>query len=332
MSINKCVKIGIIGLKHSGYYYIQALQRFPNLELIAGCDIDSRQQRLLPGGVIFYNDAHDLLANKNIETVIIATPNKTHYKLGCQVFNAGKNVIMEKPATTSIKEFEKLNLKFEKSSSLHIYYVFHAARALEVTWFKNYYNNNKNRRNLGPVTSFDCNFYDPYCYGGKVKKDALGLQNCWMDSGINALSVISEFVDINSIKSIGFSSASTDNLYTQALAHYSFSIYKNDEAGAGIIDTNWNLGVNFKQTVLTFASSGSKIVLEHSNQKVILIKRNGVRKVLCSFDSKGERLYNHYFEVLKNYLDCYNKKSFDYKRSERLHRLLFQSVAKPFLN
>lgn len=45
---------------------------------------------------------------KDIDAVAIATPVSTHYRLGMQVLNAGKHLLLEKPMATSAEEAEKL--------------------------------------------------------------------------------------------------------------------------------------------------------------------------------------------------------------------------------
>src|SRR3989338_2767923 len=65
-------------------------------------------------GIDCYVNANDLLNNKNVEIVIIATPHNTHLELVKQALDKGKKVLLEKPlAHTSVaaKEIVELSRK-----------------------------------------------------------------------------------------------------------------------------------------------------------------------------------------------------------------------------
>ena len=52
---------------------------------------------------------NELIDNKNIDTIIIsATPETTHFPMALAALKAGKNVFLEKPIATSLKEAEEL--------------------------------------------------------------------------------------------------------------------------------------------------------------------------------------------------------------------------------
>ena len=52
---------------------------------------------------------NELIDNKNIDTIIIsATPETTHFPMALAALKAGKNVFLEKPIATTLKEAEEL--------------------------------------------------------------------------------------------------------------------------------------------------------------------------------------------------------------------------------
>ena len=55
-----------------------------------------------------YFDYDELLTDENIDTVYIALPNNLHYSHAKKALLAGKNVIVEKPAVTTVEEFSDL--------------------------------------------------------------------------------------------------------------------------------------------------------------------------------------------------------------------------------
>jgi scyllo-inositol 2-dehydrogenase (NADP+) len=61
-----------------------------------------------------------LLADENIELVVVNTPNNTHFDYAKQVLEANKHVLIEKPATTSVFEFIEL-LALAKKVNKHVF-------------------------------------------------------------------------------------------------------------------------------------------------------------------------------------------------------------------
>jgi predicted dehydrogenase len=57
----------------------------------------------------------EVLADKSIPAVVIATPGHTHFELALAALNAGKHVFVEKPMTLSFASAETLARKAEKS-------------------------------------------------------------------------------------------------------------------------------------------------------------------------------------------------------------------------
>jgi predicted dehydrogenase len=54
--------------------------------------------------VISYNSTNELLADDEIELVIVNTPNDTHFDFAMQALDAGKHVLLEKPAAATSAE------------------------------------------------------------------------------------------------------------------------------------------------------------------------------------------------------------------------------------
>jgi len=59
-------------------------------------------------GVKTFRTMEDMLADENIELVIVNTPSVTHFELSMQVINAGKHLIIEKPFTATALQAEEL--------------------------------------------------------------------------------------------------------------------------------------------------------------------------------------------------------------------------------
>jgi predicted dehydrogenase len=56
----------------------------------------------------WYDNANDLIADKNINSIYIATPPAPHKDYALKALNAGKNVYIEKPVTLNVQECQEL--------------------------------------------------------------------------------------------------------------------------------------------------------------------------------------------------------------------------------
>jgi len=69
-----------------------------------------------------FRTLEELLADKNVELVVVNTPSVTHYDYGKQVIQAGKNLIVEKPFTATVEQAEDLiALAKKKKVKLSVY-------------------------------------------------------------------------------------------------------------------------------------------------------------------------------------------------------------------
>ena len=74
-------------------------------------------------GVKTFRSLEELLADKNIELVIVNTPSVTHYDYAMQVIQAGKHLIVEKPFTATVLQAEELIAAAkEKNVKLSVYH------------------------------------------------------------------------------------------------------------------------------------------------------------------------------------------------------------------
>jgi predicted dehydrogenase len=100
------VKIGVIGY---GYWGPNLVRNFFNTD---GCQVktvvDLNPERLKTLKKTFPSinvsrHLDDILNDRRIDAVVIATPVKTHYQIAKSALEAGKHVLVEKPMTNSLK-------------------------------------------------------------------------------------------------------------------------------------------------------------------------------------------------------------------------------------
>ncbi|WP_415982523.1 Gfo/Idh/MocA family protein [Anaerostipes caccae] len=108
MKENKIV-YGLIGLGGMGKWHTEILENVPEIELAGIYDIKEEKRKLAEeAGFHTYETEEAMLADESIDVILVATPNDTHRPIALRAMEAGKNVIVEKPATLSLKELTEL--------------------------------------------------------------------------------------------------------------------------------------------------------------------------------------------------------------------------------
>jgi len=67
-----------------------------------------------------YTTLDDVLNDKDIELIVIATPNETHYEFAKKSLEAGKHVLVDKPVTSTVDQAKELG-ELAKSKNLILY-------------------------------------------------------------------------------------------------------------------------------------------------------------------------------------------------------------------
>lgn len=118
------VRIGIIGTGGvAGYVHGPGLQRCPAAQIVALCDADAelaaRRSREW-GGAAVYPDYSTLLAQAEVDAVVIATPNHLHYPITLAAVAAGKHVLVEKPLGLNHAETVEMLQAAERAGVRHM--------------------------------------------------------------------------------------------------------------------------------------------------------------------------------------------------------------------
>lgn len=105
------VKIGVIGLGIMGEQYTRIYQVHPLAEVVAVCN--RGEKRLAEIGHKYnvktrYTNYEDVLNDKNVDAVCVATPDFAHYQPVKTALEAGKHILCEKPFTTELTEADEL--------------------------------------------------------------------------------------------------------------------------------------------------------------------------------------------------------------------------------
>lgn len=109
------IRVGLIGCKGQGWSNLTSMLKMSEVQCAAICDIDQnileqRKADLLKinNQPAVYTDYRQLLANKDIDVVIIATPDHWHCLQLIDTVAAGKHAFVEKPVANSIYESQAM--------------------------------------------------------------------------------------------------------------------------------------------------------------------------------------------------------------------------------
>ena len=102
------VRIGVLGAGR-GYRLARAVADVGSIELAAVCDLD--EERLAAAGEVFsrtYTRYEDMLESDDIDAVLVASPMPLHAEHSIAALEAGKHVLSEVVAATSIEQCHQL--------------------------------------------------------------------------------------------------------------------------------------------------------------------------------------------------------------------------------
>jgi len=101
LGANDRIRIGVVGNGGRGKYLMKELQKIGGIEFVAVCDIWDRRRdeaaQVAGSPVKKFNDHRELLDLKDIDAVIVATPDHWHAAAGVDACKAGKDIYVEKP-------------------------------------------------------------------------------------------------------------------------------------------------------------------------------------------------------------------------------------------
>lgn len=108
----RLLRLGILGCGPIAQIaHFDAAKKARNVELTAVCDLaDDLRERMavLHQPRFVHRDFDEMLANPDIEAVLIGVADQFHVPLAMKAVNAGKHVLVEKPLGVSVEECEEL--------------------------------------------------------------------------------------------------------------------------------------------------------------------------------------------------------------------------------
>ncbi len=116
------IQLGIIGCGHIvRQVHLRALRNLPGVRVMALADTDesarTQASAMVPGAKVLA-DYHDLLAQPEVEAVLIAVPPFLHEAVALAAFKRGKPVYLEKPLAHTLESGQRIVEAWQASKSI----------------------------------------------------------------------------------------------------------------------------------------------------------------------------------------------------------------------
>ena len=153
------IRYGVIGFGPRGFALADAAQKTNEIEVIAVAEdspqAEARINSALPGARLF-KDYKSLLELKEIDAVVIATPNHTHVRIALDAISEGKHIFCEKPVGITLEEYNSVRnaLKGKKN-------IFQVGTELRYSRMFQKMKELITQNEIGPVRMLFCREYRP---------------------------------------------------------------------------------------------------------------------------------------------------------------------------
>jgi predicted dehydrogenase len=120
------IQVALIGGNSMGWSDLSSFFKNPEVECVALCDVDGNVRNKRTDEIMkmgrpkpkLYNDYRKMLENKDIDVVVIGTPDHWHCLMLCNALEAGKHVYVEKPIGNSIAEINIMQKAVKKHGKI----------------------------------------------------------------------------------------------------------------------------------------------------------------------------------------------------------------------
>lgn len=288
------INVALIGYGYWGTNILRNIVQSSSFESIYIYDVNplkSKKAKLQYSQILIASSYEEILANKEINAVIIATPTNTHFYLTKAALLHKKNMLVEKPLTTSYSEAKELVLLAKEQGCIlmvdHIFIYNSAVKKLK-TYFTpkqigavNYIDST--RVNLGVYQSHTNVLWDLACHD-------IAIINFLIDERPEAVSAI----------------AKTNNEYGVEDLAYLFLYYRSGLMAH--INTSWASPVKIRKMII---GGDRKLIIyddiEPSNKLTVYDFDNGIveddeKKTLV--DYRLGNIIIPKFEVVESLRNC----------------------------
>jgi predicted dehydrogenase len=283
----------LVGLGAVADTHLTALQDIAGAEIVAGVDSApgralTFRRRQLP----VYRTLREAAEVRAPSLVVVMTPTPTHADVCDEAVATFPNAefLVEKPAVDKEADIARILSVLATTTPVNVAY--HMAFSPEVLWAMELVRAKGDE--LGVPTRVQAIFADPYESDLDSARSRFGTS--WIDSGINALSVIARFCDIverTSLRSLG------DESWSAFLGRFACRV---GEANLdAIVMTTWHVTDASRKTAISFAS-GAELVMDHHAVAGYLVRPDGDFSEVFGSDGRIPRRETHYRNLYRSYL------------------------------
>lgn len=281
--------IAVIGLGKAGAFSVAALRSVADGAVLVGVDPRGGAAEAAP--LIDGRLHHDLLVlerDNDLGVAILATPTDQHVATIHALLEHRPRALTalwsEKPLATTVAGLERC-VEASQAAGVELRTLLHTAYAPEVLWGAERVGALVAEH--GPIVATESVFLDPY--EGDVIRATASLSSSWLDSGINAVSVLARFVVIDAV------ARAEQEVPLTCEAYLSF------DGGAGMarVKTAWTPRSREKTTRVEFVD-GAVLELAHHDASVRLVASGGETLHAEGFGVKP--LAERYETLLSSYL------------------------------
>jgi len=159
LGANEKVRFGIIGYGARGEEIVRDALNCPNTEFAAVCDIYTEQReraKTIAPAVKTYIDHRLMLEDKDLDAVLIATPQHLHCEHFVDSIHAGKHVYQEKTMAFTVEHAKRMRAAHEPVKAKQVVQVGHqACSSGHVADARSFLTNGQ----LGQITAIDATMY-----------------------------------------------------------------------------------------------------------------------------------------------------------------------------
>ncbi len=290
-------RIALIGLGTISKYYKKGLENSPFFRLVATADVsENASAREAYQEYPFYLDYQQMEREQKPDYALIATPPSTHFQIAEYFLQKGVSVIVEKPAVLCLNDYDSLTA-LARQKGAYFTVMFHWQHGNELNGFLRLFKDM-------PVEEIKVKICDNYGVGGVIRPEKRGLNGAWLDSGVNALSMLSRILDFSQVEIV---SAEKRDCKESGLPLYCKAQFLLNGVRAEI-EVDWREDTDEKDSWLRVG--GQSVWINHTQERVTIGDK--------AYDFwEMQRLESHYY----NYFTCFEEG--ETQRGRRIHELLF---------
>jgi predicted dehydrogenase len=242
----------VVGLGAVARTHLAVLEDFTSIDVICGVDPDPDKHLTFRGRSLTVFRNLNELSGGMPDLFIVATPTPTHRAVHAEIARLfpGTQALVEKPAADNLPDAGAV---LDTSGGLTTNIAYHMACSPEVLWAAKLVDQAADE--FGEIVSAQLVFTDPYEQDFDAASATYG--SSWIDSGINALSVLRRFCDSMARRSLRSVGERRWSAYEAVL-----ECRRGSTSFDATLLTSWHVTDPGRSTRLLF-STGHELLLDH---------------------------------------------------------------------